>query len=132
MPLLDNNLTTKITIPTPTITNNSWIQFEFDKPFTARAFSIALASTGIFGSTTMRAGLVQASDDGINFRTLAGLPGAQHDIRALAVRTFSFAETSAKFYRVVFTPGGGLSTVGGPDDVGGFGGPSKPPTSFDI
>lgn len=131
-PLMDNNLTTKITVPVPTADKNSWLQFEFDKPFTARAFSIALAQSGGFGSSSMRAGYVQASDDGQIFKTLTSLPGAQHDIRALTVRTFSFPETSARFYRVVFTPGGGLSTVGGPNDVGGFGGPSKPPTSFDV
>ncbi len=130
--LLDNNLTTKITLPVPTAEKNTWLQFAFDKPFTARAFSIALPPAGSFGSNIMRAGYVQASDDGVNFKTLAGLPGAQHDIRAITVRTFAFAETTARFFRVVFTPGGGLSTVGGPDDAGGFMGPAKPPTSFDV
>lgn len=130
--LIDNDLSTKITLPAPSKDKNSWLQFEFDKPFTARAFSLALAQPGTFGSSAMRSGYVQASDDGQNFRTLAALPGPQHDIRAITERTFAFPETTAKYYRVVFTKGGGLSTVGGPDDVGGFGGPSKPPASFDI
>ena len=129
-PLLDDDLTTKITVPVPTAEKPTWIQYEFEKPFKARAFSIALAAPGTFGSTSMRAGYVEASDDGKTFRTIVALPGAQHDIRALPVRTFSFPETSARFYRIVFVPGGGMSTVGGPDDVSIFA--PNPPTSFDI
>lgn len=130
--LLDEDLTTKISIPVPTTQNPIWIQYEYAQPFKAQAFSIALGVTSIFGSSSMRPGYVEASEDGKTFRTLFSLPGAQHDIRALPVRTFSFPQTSARYYRLVFTKGSGISTVGDPDDFGGFGGPTKPPTHFDI
>ena len=43
-------------------------------------------------------GVVEASDDGVTFRTLATLPG---DVRqGLPVRTFAFAKTTAKVFRL--------------------------------
>lgn len=80
----------------------------------------------------MRPGYVQISEDGETFRTLLSLPGAQHDIRALPVRTFSFPQTSARYYRMVFTTGSGITTVGGPDQVVGFGAPATLPLTFDL
>ena len=47
-------------------------------------------------------GRVLASDDGVRFRTLVTLPGAQQ-YRPSAVRTYSFPETSARFYRFELT-----------------------------
>jgi hypothetical protein len=128
--LLDDDLTTKASLPVPTAQQSSWIQFEFVKPFTANAFSVALAQTGIFGSSSMRPGAVKVSDDGKTFRTLVSLPGPQHDIRALPVRTFAFPTTTARFFRVEFFPGSGISTVGGPDG-GGFGA-GAPSSTFDV
>jgi hypothetical protein len=130
--LLDDDLLSKVTLETPKSDQPVYLQFEYEKPFTTRSFSFALLGAGNYHSTYMRAGYVQVSDDGITFKTLFSLPGPQHDIRAVPVRTFAFPETTAKFYRVVFTTGGGNTTVGGPDDFGGFRQPASPPVSFDI
>lgn len=130
--LFDEDLTSKITMPVPKTDKQVYLQFEYEKPFTARSFSFALLGNANYHSTYMRAGYVQASEDGINYKTLFALPGAQHDVRAIPVRTFSFPEVTAKYFRVVFTTGGGNSTVGGPDDFGGFRQPTSPPTTFDI
>lgn len=118
-PLWDDDLTTKVAVPVPTSEKPSWIQFEFAQPFTARAFSLAQAQTSIFGSSEVRAGRVLVSDDGRAFRTLLSFPGPQHDIRALPVRTYAFPATTARFFRVEFVPGGGLSTVGNPSNPTG-------------
>lgn len=130
--LLDDDLSTNISLPVPKQDKPTWIQYEFAQPFKARAFSVALAQTGTFGSSSMRPGYVQVSSDGKTFKTILSLPGAQHDIRALPVRTFSFPQIAARFYRVVFTTGSGITTVGGPDQAGGFMGPATPPTHFDL
>jgi hypothetical protein len=130
--LLDDDLTSKITLETPKQDEPVYLQFEYEKPFTARSFSLALGDPARFPSRTMRAGYVQFSEDGKNYKTLLALPGPQHDIRALPVRTFSFPEVTAKYFRVVFVKGATMTTVGGPDDVGGFGGPTTAPKSFDI
>jgi hypothetical protein len=130
--VLDDDLTSSLTFDTPSQDQPVYLQFEYEKPFTARSFSLALGGGAMFPSRTMRAGYVQASEDGKNYKTLLALPGPQHDIRALPVRTFSFPEVTAKYFRVVFVKGATMTTVGGPDDVGGFGGPSTAPKSFSI
>ena len=131
-PLLDDNLTTKISMNVPKPDKPVYLQYEFEKPFKARSFSFAMLGTTAYPSTFLRAGYVQSSVDGVTYQTLFPLPGPQHDIRALPVRTISFPEVTAKYYRVVFTTGNGNSTVGGPDDFGGFRQPASPPTSFDL
>ncbi|RYU94439.1 glycosyl hydrolase [Emticicia agri] len=132
--LLDDDLTSKIKIETPKPDQPIYLQYEYAQPFTARSFSLALGSAGFFPSTSMRPGMLQVSDDGKNFKTFHIISGAQHDIRALPIRTFSFPEVTGKFFRVVFLSGPGVTvtTVGGPDDTGGFMGPATPPKSFDI
>lgn len=130
--LLDDDLTSKITLEVPKAEKPVYLQFEYEKPFTARSFSFALLGNTNYHSTYMRAGYVQSSEDGKNYKTLFALPGPQHDVRAIPVRTFSFPEVTAKYFRVVFTTGAGNTTVGGPDDFGGFRQPTTPPTSFDI
>lgn len=128
--LIDNSLATKISLPKPVPGKPAWVQFEFSKPFTAQAFSVALALSGSYGSSNMRPGSVKLSDDGTNWQTIASMPGAQHDIRALPVRTYSFAPTTGRFFRIEFSEGAGITTVGGPDG-GGFGGAPAGRT-FDI
>ncbi len=71
------------------------MQYEFAQPFTARAISIA-------GRPGIPVGRILASDNGVDFRTLVTLPGPQLYRGGLA-RTFAFAETTAKFYRIELT-----------------------------
>ena len=93
--LLDDNLNTSVTIAAPKDGGAAWLQFEFEKPYTARALTLG-AQGGI------PVGRVLASDDGTHFRTLAEMPGPQgyHGAR---VRTFAFPATTARFYRVEFS-----------------------------
>lgn len=128
--LLDDNLTSALQLEVPKPDKPVYLQFEYPTPFTARTFSLAWGGAGMFPSRIIRLGYVQASQDGKTFRTLFALPGVQHDIRALPVRTFTFPAVEARVFRVVFTSGSGITTVGGPDDVGGFGGPTTAPTTF--
>src|SRR5262249_13999305 len=62
-PLLDDSLNTSITIAAPVDGSPAWLQFEFERPFTARAFSL-----GAHGR--MPVGKILASDDGVTFRTV--------------------------------------------------------------
>jgi hypothetical protein len=84
-----------VAVPRPEGSQPAWIQLEFAQPFRAHAVTIAM------GSRTMPRGSVQARVDGGRFVTLAALPGPSHF--SLPVRTYAFPETSARFYRVVFT-----------------------------
>jgi hypothetical protein len=127
--LLDDDLTTKVTLGMPKANASVWIQFEFSQPVKAQSFSLATALTGTFGSKDMTTGYVQVSDDGINFKTIVSLPGPQHDIRALPVRTYTFPEVGGRFYRITFTGGSGITTVGNFGSAGYFG---PAPTSMNV
>jgi hypothetical protein len=110
--LVDGDLVRTVAMPVPADGAPAWIQIEFVKPFTARAVSIAV------GSRAMPRGAVQASQDGVAFSNLVSLPGPSHF--SLSVRTYAFPETTARFYRVVFT-----SPMPGP-----FGAPA--PKQYDV
>ena len=93
--LIDGNLNNSVTLKPTAAGETAWLQYEYPQPFTARAFTIAARGGIPFGR-------VAASDDGVNFRTLAELPGAQL-YRGGLVRTFAFPETTVRFFRVEFT-----------------------------
>ena len=99
--LVDGDLNKTVALPFPEDGKPAWIQFEFSQPFRTRAFSIALHGGGGPGGA-MPDGEVQASDDGMSFIPLVSLPGPAH--RGAPLRTFSFPETTARFYRVLLTP----------------------------
>ena len=90
--LLDDDLNTSLTLPAPEGGSPAWLQFEFARPFTARAISLA-------GRSGIPVGRVLASEDGTTWRTLVTLPGPQL-YRGGTVRTFAFPEVSVRFYRV--------------------------------
>jgi hypothetical protein len=97
--LLDDQLNTWLTIPAPKDGGPAWVQFDFPKPFTARAITIG----GRGGSANgIPIGRVLASGDGRTFRTLVTLPGTQL-YRQGMVRTFTFAPTTATCYRIELT-----------------------------
>ncbi len=93
--LLDDDLNTSLTIRSDKDSKIAWIEFYWERPFKAQALTIGSRS-GI------PVGTVKASEDGVNYTTLAVLPGAQL-YRPGNVRTISFPETTARFYRLEFT-----------------------------
>lgn len=93
--LLDDDLSTSMVIRSGKDKNLVWIQFSYEKEFTARAITLANRSGIPVGRLTV-------SNDGKSFRTVATLPGAQL-YRAGKVETISFPETMAKHYRLEFT-----------------------------
>jgi hypothetical protein len=107
--LLDDSLTTAITIAAPKDGSPAWLQYEFFQPYTARALS--------FGSRgRIPVGRILASDDGVNFRTIVDSPGPQ-GYHGASIRTFAFPAVIAKFFRIELD-GAGLTPAavihGGP------------------
>ena len=98
--LLDGNLNTSVNIAAPAEGSPAWLQYEFDKTFTARALWL-----GAHGR--IPAGRVLASDDGVHFRTIAILPGPQ-GYHGAAIRTFAFPAVTAKFFRIELDGAGQL------------------------
>jgi alpha-L-rhamnosidase len=107
--LLDGSLTTSITIASPKDGSPAWLQFEFARPFTARALSL-----GAHGRIPV--GKILTSDDGTHFRTVLQMPGPQ-GYHGATIRTFAFPVTTARFFRIELD-GAGLTPAavihGGP------------------
>ncbi|MBN1805255.1 MAG: hypothetical protein JW837_08400 [Sedimentisphaerales bacterium] len=93
--LLDDDLNSAVTIAAPKGGGPAWVQFEFAQPYHARAITIA-------GRSGIPVGRVLASEDGISFQTIVTLPGTQL-YRQGRIRTFAFAETTAKLFRIEMT-----------------------------
>ena len=90
--LLDDSLNTAVTIAAPKDGSPAWLQYEFEKPFTARALSLGCRSR-------IPVGRILSSDDGIHFETIATMPGPQ-GYHGAAVRTFAFPAVTAKVFRI--------------------------------
>jgi hypothetical protein len=96
-----------------------WIQFAFDRPFTLRAITmnpgVALAGPGGGGAGMNAANPyrvahsleVQASDAGTTFRTIGQLNpmGNGWQTRGVNALTHTVAETTARYFRLVYSPG---------------------------
>ena len=75
-----------------------WIQYAFDQPFTCR--SIVVRSRNNYQSNRL---IIQASDDGINFRTVKRMEPPRHGWQDWdADYTHSIPSTTAKYFRFVY------------------------------
>ncbi len=116
--LLDGSLQTAVTIAAPKDGGPAWLQYEFEKPYTARALS--LGARGV-----IPVGKILASDDGATWRTIEDMPGPQ-GYHGAQIRTFAFPAVTAKFFRVEFDRRGlsPAEVITGEDDAapprGGF------------
>jgi hypothetical protein len=92
--LMDDSLQTSANIAAPRDGGPAWLQYEFAKPYTARALS--LGSRG-----RIPVGRILASDDGVSFHTIADTPGPQ-GYHGASIRTFAFPAVTARFFRIEF------------------------------
>jgi hypothetical protein len=90
--LLDDSLNTFVNIVAPKDGTLAWLQYEFEKPFTARALSLGCRSR-------IPVGRILVGDDGVNFRVITVTPGSQ-GYHGAAIRTFAFPAVTAKYYRI--------------------------------
>ncbi len=93
--LLDDDLNTSAVIKAGKDRKTTWIQYSYDKPFTAQALTLG-SRNGI------PVGTLKISDNGTDFRIIALFPGAQL-YRAGKVETISFPPASSRFYRIEFS-----------------------------
>jgi len=93
--LLDDDLNTSQAVRPGKDSNVAWIEFTWEKPFTARALTIG-------NRAGIPIGTLKASMDGTRYEILAVLPGAQL-YRSGKVQTISFPETTARYFRLEFT-----------------------------
>ncbi|MBW4889394.1 hypothetical protein KXQ82_06695 [Mucilaginibacter sp. HMF5004] len=93
--LFDDNLTTGISIPADAQSKKAWLQLTYNTPFTAKAITVA-------GRRGIPYGSVKASTDGITYHSLTNIPG-RSGYRGGNIRTYSFPETTAKYFRIELT-----------------------------
>ncbi len=94
--LTDGNDGTSIIFPEPKPSATAFIQFRFNRPYTARQLVLR---TGKELKIWSARGRIEVSDDGVSFRNIATVSLA----RTTDSQTYIFPETSALYYRVVFT-----------------------------
>ncbi len=97
--LLDGDQRTGITVATPGKGQPAWAELRFDRPFSARAITIAGRAGGRNG---VPVGRVLAGDSPGSLRSIVTLPGAQL-YRQGGIRTFAFPETTARIWRIEMT-----------------------------
>ncbi len=91
---MDGDPKTVISLPRPEAGSPQFVQVAFPKPYTARTLLLTVTGVAQFQSCH---GAVEASEDGTNYKTL-------HEFEAeSAPLVLSFGETTARFFRVLFT-----------------------------
>jgi hypothetical protein len=104
-PLVDGDFATPVTLALPNGAKETWVQFEFPQPHTAQAFTFAGTPPMQFvGAPPIPLGSLETSDDGSNWTKLVTLPGDEPTSAMFPVRTYAFAPTTARFWRVVMRP----------------------------
>jgi len=100
----DGDLVTAVDLPAAASGSMSWLQFEYAAPRTIRSVTYVIKVPGELEAAFTRVGapevVLEAGDDGRNFRRVAGLVqgGAEQ-------HTISFAPVTATCFRVAFRPG---------------------------
>jgi len=93
--LTDGDVSKSTLLPAAAAGKKSWIQFEFAKPTTIKAITLAVSASGRPGSQEF-----EASNDGKEYKTVIKIPagrGTQY--------TFTFAPETGRFFRfTVLTP----------------------------
>jgi hypothetical protein len=117
----------------PPVGENAWVQYDFSRPQSIRAISLATVEMGIVTSVATGVSnpvkFLEASDDGQKFRVVAQLPDG-----GTPEHTVSFPAVTARFFRVVFERGPPPVTpswMAGMDPAS-LGGKSRPPAYYEI
>lgn len=104
--LINGDLTKMISVPYAKGAPKTSIQITFGEPFRAQAFRFATEFGGLAGGAGIPEGELQASQDGTNWVTLVNLPGptTSGPGGGFPIRTYSFPETTAKFFCLLLVP----------------------------
>jgi hypothetical protein len=73
----------------------AWVRQEFDKPVTVRSVTVGLPGASGFGAPPVPEAVLEASDDGVEFRPVVALPATRAQVRVAA-----FAPVTARYFRI--------------------------------
>ncbi len=96
--LIDGNGDAPVTLVAPAAGGPIWVRYDFATPATIRALTYAGPVGGRFADGPQ--GRVEASDDGLTWRSVRTLVGQAHN--PAPQRTLAFPATTARHFRVVF------------------------------
>ncbi len=118
--LWDGDLNKSISFAAAPPGQKSWIQFEFQKPISVQAVTLAMGGPGDplaqFKGETGKGPVLEQSADGVTFADVVRLPTA-----GAVQHTMSFAPVTAKFYRLSFVEEPPQSQMQGDIDLSEFG-----------
>jgi len=101
-PLVDGNRFTAVSIPFPAGVEQHWVQLELDQPCKVYAFTFAGVDRPPFsGWQVIPGGTFATSQDGKEWATLANLEGVEMPFTQFPLRSYSFPETTAKYFRLL-------------------------------
>ena len=106
--LTDGDLVKFTLLPVAAAGQPSWIQYEFSKPQTIQAITLAMAGTRVVFNRTapVTPPKLESSDDGTQFHQVADLDSLRHGFAPggdVPQRTIAFAPVTARFFRVSWT-----------------------------
>ncbi len=116
--LRDGRYDQAFVLPSAGPDQDSWVQFDFGAPTTIRSLRLGIAWPEGTASP-MPAGSVLASDDGVQFRTVAALPPPATAAN-LPIYTLALPETRARYFRIAVRPGSGAILPGISRTIGEF------------
>ncbi len=120
-------------LPIAPVGQKSWIQFEYPEPHTIDAVTVAMGGPrdpfAQFAGDTGHGPVVEASDDGQQFRSIVTIPTA-----GAVQHTMAFAPVTARFFRLTFTTFEPPKSMLGDIDLSdlGISGMPPPPTDYHI
>lgn len=120
--LMDGRYDAKQIVTMPADGSPLWFQYSFARPVAFRALTLGLGAPGVL-SSSIPAGTLEASDDGRTFRTIAKVAdGFSAFGGTLALGTFAFPDTRARFWRLTVPSSPAASVMPG----------TPPPRRFEL
>jgi hypothetical protein len=102
--LTDGNYLTELALHVKPKESTVWVQFEFLQPYRAEAFLLGGGNVNVFSGGAILDGELQSSDDGKTWNSVTSLSAPYFVNRDFPIQTYSFAPTTAKFFRAVLRP----------------------------
>lgn len=104
--LYDGDLVKSFSLPAAPIGKSSWIQYEFDRPQTIQAVSLAMMPAKAIGDRPPVMPILEASDDGSTFRNICVIESLRHGYATrgnINQTTVAFLPVTSRFFRVSWT-----------------------------
>jgi hypothetical protein len=131
--LSDGDLNTPVLLPIAPVGQVSWIRFEYPQPQRIQAVSLTTPPGNAYsaGPSAEAVPVLEASDDGSSFHTVAELKGLVHGFAPngnVTENTVAFSPVTARYFRVSWTtPPAGPKSDAAPSFFA-----SKPSTDYNI